>query len=467
MNKILIVPAFYFLSLIIACTSAVNQKENIQKPRLIITTDIGGDPDDQQSLTRLLCYANEFEIEALIASASGTPGELKKDTVKDQLTIEYIMAYEKVLPNLRKHAEGFPEAELLLKRIKKGNPQRGNESIGEGKDTEASECIIEIVDRKDDRKVNIAIWGGQTDFVQALWKVKSTRDYEAYLDFISRIRIYDIADQDGLYPYIRKEFPELFYVLSKAPHGTDKREAAFRGMYYGGDESLTSFEWVNSNVRKNHDALGALYPEETWTAPNPHGVLKEGDTPSWFYFLMNGLQDPEHPEYGGWGGRFEKDSAKFYRDASDFAGAETHPRATVYRWREYFQNEFAARMDWCVEEYEQANHSPVILVNGKKSDLPIVFNACAGQELTFKAVDSYDPDGDDLDFYWWTYPEAGTNSVCPELENYLSPQVSFLVPEGEEGGEIHLICEVNDNGEPILTSFQRIIIRIEQWPSKK
>ena len=48
-----------------------------ERPRLAVLTDIGGDPDDQQSLVRLLVYANELEIEALIASAAGTRGELK------------------------------------------------------------------------------------------------------------------------------------------------------------------------------------------------------------------------------------------------------------------------------------------------------------------------------------------------------------------------------------------------------
>ena len=43
------------------------------KPRLLVLTDIGGDPDDQQSMIRLLLYANEFDFEGLIATASGTP----------------------------------------------------------------------------------------------------------------------------------------------------------------------------------------------------------------------------------------------------------------------------------------------------------------------------------------------------------------------------------------------------------
>jgi len=40
-----------------------------KKPLLIVTTDIGQDPDDQQSMVRLLHYANEVDIAGLIANA--------------------------------------------------------------------------------------------------------------------------------------------------------------------------------------------------------------------------------------------------------------------------------------------------------------------------------------------------------------------------------------------------------------
>ena len=38
------------------------------KPRIITTTDLGADPDDEQSMVRLLVSANEFDIEGLIVS---------------------------------------------------------------------------------------------------------------------------------------------------------------------------------------------------------------------------------------------------------------------------------------------------------------------------------------------------------------------------------------------------------------
>ena len=35
------------------------------KPRAIVLTDIGGDPDDEESMIRFLLYSNEFDIEGL------------------------------------------------------------------------------------------------------------------------------------------------------------------------------------------------------------------------------------------------------------------------------------------------------------------------------------------------------------------------------------------------------------------
>src|SRR5690606_16114623 len=110
-----------------------------------------------QSLVRLLVHANEFEIEALIASASGTPGELKKDLVQPQLIRDVVTAYGKVQSNLALHAHGFPTADELLGRIHSGNPQRGQKFVGEGHDTEGSIRIIRLVDTDDPRPLNIVV----------------------------------------------------------------------------------------------------------------------------------------------------------------------------------------------------------------------------------------------------------------------------------------------------------------------
>ena len=71
------------------------------------------------------------------------------------------------------HDRAYPPAEELLACVKAGQPVAMPkapvfDSIGPGKDTEASEWIIRVVDRRDPRPVWVTIWGGSADLAQAL-----------------------------------------------------------------------------------------------------------------------------------------------------------------------------------------------------------------------------------------------------------------------------------------------------------
>jgi Protein of unknown function (DUF1593) len=330
------------ISLSIAVPSAA------ERPRLAVLTDIGGDPDDQQSMIRLMVYSNEFDLELLIATAAGTPGELKESMTRPDLIRQIIDAYGEVSPNLQRHAKGWPAVESLRARVMSGNHLRGRKHIGAGHDTAASRALIDRVDAgTPERPLNIAVWGGQTDLAQALWRVKQDRGTAGFAAFVRKLRVYDIADQDAIADWMRAEFPGMYYILAKAPAGRDRRDAVFRGMYLTGDESLTSRAWLDEHVR-TRGPLGALYPTKTWTAPNPHGSLKEGDTPSWFFFLPMGGNNPADPSKPGWGGQFVRESDGWFRDQPAEAGKD--PRESVSRWRPDFQRDFAKRMAWCVPE---------------------------------------------------------------------------------------------------------------------
>lgn len=319
-----------------------------ERPRLAVLTDIGGDPDDQQSMIRLMMYANEFELELLLASASGTPGELKQATTRPELIRQIVDAYGAVLPNLKRHATGWPEHADLVAKIVSGNPQRGRDAVGEGHDTAGSRALIARIDAGTaERRLNIAIWGGQTDLAQVLWRVKRDRSAAEFAAFVRKFRVYDVADQDRIAAWMRREFEGMHYIAANARPGRDKREGVFRGMYLTGDESLTSRAWIDEHVR-SRGPLGALYPTQTWTGPNPHACLKEGDTPSWFFFLPLGGNDPTDPTKPGWGGRFAREPDGWYVDAA--AEGETDPRLVVSRCRPEFQRDFARRMAWCVAE---------------------------------------------------------------------------------------------------------------------
>ncbi len=319
-----------------------------ERPRLAILTDIGGDPDDQQSLVRLLVYANEFEIEALIASASGTRGELKDAVTRSDLILQTIEAYGQVLPNLKRHAEGWPDAKALAAVVRSGNPNRGREYIGAEHDTEGSRWLVEQIDSgTHQRPLNIAIWGGQTDFAQALWRVKQDRSSSKFGEFVNKFRVYDINDQDGIAQWMQSQFAGMHYILAKAPNDSDKRLGTYRGMYLTGDIETTTSDWIEKNVT-SQGPLGARYPMKTWTAPNPHQCMKEGDTPSWFFFLPVGGNDPTDPTKPGWGGQFSRHVDGWFRDLT--ATDSFDPRVTVSRWRADFQSDFARRIAWCVQQ---------------------------------------------------------------------------------------------------------------------
>ena len=336
----------FFRSLVVAICMPVAVLSAAERPRLAVLTDIGGDPDDQQSMIRLMVYSNEFDLELLIASAAGTPGELKESITRTDLIHQIIDAYGEVLPNLQRHAEGWPAAQSLHALVTSGNPLRGRGHIGAGHDTPASRALIDRIDAgTPERPLNITIWGGQTDLAQALWRVKHDRGAGGLATFVRRFRVYDIADQDGIAEWMRTEFPAMSYILAKAPAGRDRREAVFRGMYLTGDESLTSRAWIDEHVR-SRGPLGTLYPTKTWTAPNPHATMKEGDTPSWFFFLPLGGNNPADPTQPGWGGQFVRERDGWFRDPAAEAGQD--PRESVSRWRPEFQRDFAKRMAWSV-----------------------------------------------------------------------------------------------------------------------
>ena len=89
------------LLLFIMATNLVAQQTVPQKPRILISSDIGGtDPDDNQSVAHFLMYNNEFDTEGLISSPSFGNGDKKE-------ILRMIDLYEKDLPTLEKHIQGL------------------------------------------------------------------------------------------------------------------------------------------------------------------------------------------------------------------------------------------------------------------------------------------------------------------------------------------------------------------------
>lgn len=467
MKRILTFPALLLILL-----SAVNHgRAQDRKLRVLVLTDIENEPDDAQSMVRFLTYSSQWDVEGLIATTSVH----QKDETAAWRIREIVTAYGKVRDNLLLHEKGYPETEYLLSVIKEGYPAFGMEAVGPGKDSEGSDWIIEVVDREDDRPVWIPIWGGANCLAQALWKVKMTRSPAEVEKFVSKLRVYTISDQDDTGPWLRETFPELFYIASPGYHAAGAYHYAtwtgisgdrFHGRFTGADFSLVDNPWLDEHVRNGHGPLGAEHPHTEF--------LMEGDTPSFLFLVDNGLSDPEHPNYGSWGGRYEfytprtqkwfyqPETRPFWTNAVDeVLGVDgryhTGNKATIWRWRSAYQNDFAARMDWCVKPYAEANHSPVAVL-----DHPRELKVKSGTKVALSAEGSSDPDDDDLTYRWIYYAEAGSYAYKDplEIEGAERQIASFIAPEVPVPQTIHIILAVTDSGTPALTRYQRVIVTI-------
>ena len=439
-----------------------------EKHRIVVLTDIGGDLDDEQSFTRFLLYSNEFDIEGLIATSIRIFPKNERRPLdgepQPQYFFKWISAYSKIRENLMKHSEGWPTPGALARMIKKGTKTyrdgpfnirtgiAGEESmhlplediLGEGKDTEASLHIIKVVDRDDPRPVWISIWGGSIELAQALWKVRNDRSEEELKKFVAKLRVYAWGHQDASGLWILKNFPDLFYVVSTG------------GILYSADPKIHDEEWLNTNIRFDHGALGALCPVRK-------GMLGGADSETYLGLIPNGLSAMEHPDWGGWGGRLQRapGSEKHWIDLAYNIKSETMG-ATISRWAPEFQNDYQARMDWCVKEFDEANHPPQPVLNGDQTLQPVEITAKAGERITLNAAGSSDPDeGDKLSYEWRPYPEAGTYTGHFDIENANNMQANLLVPKDASGTTLHVLLVLRDNGVPQLTRYRRLVVDCE------
>jgi len=451
------------------------------KPRVFVLTDIENEPDDAMSMVRFLTYCNHWDVEGIIATTS-VHQQNRTAAARIRRIVE---AYGKVRDNLLLHEPGFPTTDYLLSVVKEGPALYGMKAVGDGHDSTGSELLIQAAGKADPRPIWVTVWGGPNVLAQALWKIRATRTPEQLAQFVAKLRVYTISDQDDSGPWLRKEFPNLFYIASPGYHdGGAYHHATWSGISGdifharcdGADFELVTNEWLDRNVRRK-GPLGAEYPH--WE------FLMEGDTPSFLNLINNGLTDPEHPDWGGWGGRYEfytprlqkwhpkAEARPFWSDADDEVlgiDGRWHDdnHATIWRWRAAYQNDFAARMDWTIKPYNQANHPPVLkLAHANR----LTFKP--GERVNLSAAGSTDPDGDALSYQWFYYQEAGTYPVHNSrsgqpvaIKNFDQAQAWFTVPTRgvmpPGTGTMHVILAVTDHGTPRLTRYQRVLVDVQR-----
>jgi hypothetical protein len=443
--------------------------QNPVNQRLFVLTDITNEPDDQESMVRLLVYANEYDLEGIIATTST---HLRNQTRKDKIE-KLVRDYGLVRPILEKHAQGFPTLEYLLGIVAEHLPVFSMEGVGEGKDSPGSELLIQSVDKADERPLWVSVWGGANCLAQALWKVKATRGDADVQKFVSKLKVYSISDQDFAGQWIRNNFPGIFYIVDASAGDSwfEYYKATWTGIsgdrFYrngpGVHQQLVDNKWLAANIRENHGPLGSNYLKFDY--------IMEGDTPSFFGLINSGLGWYISPAFGGWGGRYELYRSYAEKEKIWTSSVNTQDeillsngqkyasnQATIWRWREAYQNDFAARMDWNVlESFKNANHNPVLNINGNSGKSVGYAAVKKGQKVLLSAKGSSDPDGDKLSYHWFIYREAGGFRGNCELKNPISEEIEFEMPELKDNETLHVILEVKDSGSPNLFSYRRVV----------
>ncbi len=280
MNKLIFV---LLIAIIVSC------KSEKPKPRVIVLSDInnvGGDPDDKQSMAHLFMYANEVDIVGIIPDLWNGKGV--------EATMQCIDAYEKDFnnPDYNFQKLNYPAPDQLRGRVSKNKEEAINTIIREAKKESIS-------------PVHILIWGNMNTVKAVLYKAP---------EIVNNIRIYTIAthrmaeNEDALINsrdttsyglrrnwnhqgrdeiYNDKRFDNLWWL---------ENDWGYNGMFEGQAprDFLTEI--------KEYGALGYYI----WDVVQPFDwahYFRAGDTPTLLYLLEPGI-DIDNPATGSWAGKF-------------------------------------------------------------------------------------------------------------------------------------------------------------------
>jgi hypothetical protein len=469
-------------------------------PRTIVTTD--PELDDLNSLLRMLLYSNEINIEGLVYSASqhhysgDAAAGISPHRWPDPASVfhidEAVNRYEEVYPNLSVHDSDYPTPAHLRALIKWGNVKNVGDMT---EDTEGSDWIKEIL--LDDRPgpVFLQAWGGPNTIARALKSIQDeyqgTANWDAiYRKVSDKAIITSFGQQDATFrEYIRPNWPQI-----------EHREVATtiwgyfaRGSALPEWQVYLSPEWTRANVSDvgpigdsyrvwgDGKQMAAGFDDEdyfglsgytsaqlramgygVWIAPQAKDAwISEGDSSNFALLIDNGLRNFADPTWGGWGGRQAvnpNDPYQWRNSGVRDVGPNGLPRNdyAAGRWFEDFQLDFAARLQWSVTpDFSAANHEPEVSV-----PTGVDLTATVGEKVRLVGK-AKDPDGDALTVKWWQYHEADTYPGQASVGQPDELKTWFQVPkDAAVGNTIHLILEVNDDGAPAMTSYQRVVITV-------
>lgn len=269
------------LLVVLAAAAALAGAAEPARPRVLVSTDIGGtDFDDYQSLVHLLLYADVLEIEGLLSSPYG-PGRREHIlTVLDRYASDY--------PTLRTWSARYPSPEALRGLSKQGETEVAPYA-GHRRTTEGSAWLVACAQRPDPRPLHVLVWGGLEDLAQALHDAP---------DILPRLHVHFIGGPN------KKWSPDAYHTL--ATHHPAlwiiESNSTYRGWFTGGNQSgdLAATAFADAHAA-GRGALGDFFARGIRFEAHTRSELKMGDTPTVAWLLRG---DPGLPFQPGWGGRY-------------------------------------------------------------------------------------------------------------------------------------------------------------------
>ena len=492
-----------FIPLALLCFISIVAFPKGNLPRTIVTTD--GEIDDVDTFIRMLMYSNEYHLEGLVYSSSmwhykgdgkGTKFisemEMTRKMYGEKTDLRWpgvhwiqdlLQAYAQVHPNLILHDKNYPTPAYLNSLVKVGNIDFEGEME---QVTEGSEWIKSKLLDKDPNPIYLQAWGGTNTIARALKSIEEQYAADKNWPIIKakvskKAIIYTVMDQDATYKnYIGGHWPEIRVFYNAHQFGSfaypwkrimpKATQPYFEGAYmanriildhgpllkmyysYGdGQKQAGDDEHIHGDISKIKNAQ--------WGDFSQYDFISEGDSPAFLHLVDVGLNNLNNPSFGGWGGRFvqAKDNPFRFEDndeAADF-NPETGKMDINYsqtRWLIAAQEDFAARADWCVKSYADANHAPQITVKEG-----MFLTAKPGQELLIN-IETRDPDRNGIKLKAWAYPEAGSGKAGVAIGGKMA---TISIPDNAKlGDSYHVVIEGTDNGIPALTRYRRVVIQI-------
>ncbi len=390
--------------------------------------------------------------------------------------------YAKAYSSLVQHDASYPTAEHLLEITKYGNIEfEGDVRF----DTEGSNLIKSYLLNDNMEPIYLQSWGGINTIVRALLSI-----YEEYHDqdvwesvyhkVVTKTRILGVSKQVGQdNSYLDNKIPELYpdLILLYPEH--------VYGAYYASISSqkdireMFQAKWMLENIHNHTSDLMDAYhlygdgkrvegeakvyqfginatldfgfPGSTPTHFDAYDFIGEGDSNTYIpliSFGLRGLEDNRYPTLLG----------KLYVDENEKKQGNifTGENVPFNPFIKAYQEDFAARAEWCYLSYSEASHAPIIQLN--QCDI----NASANETVEIGASIT-EVNHRDYAVMWEYFPNYskydGKETVRP-FEPWLANTSISIPSDAKEGDYFTLILRVQNKAKKPMTSFGQVVIHV-------